>query len=303
MGDMMEQNKQEITAGAAVCRICPHHCRLRPGDTGRCRARSNRRGRVVSDSYGVVTALALDPIEKKPLYHFYPGSRILSAGSFGCNLNCPFCQNSHIAIAITGTFSGPRLGDLEAGGPGTRDRVKPEELVAAALAEKSRGNIGLAYTYNEPLVGYEFVLDCAKLATAAGLKNVLVTNGYVCPQPLEELLPYIQAMNIDLKGFTQEYYAKLGGDLETVKATIKRAAAACHLEVTTLIVPGENDSEVEMVEMAAWLASIDKEIPYHVSRFFPHWQMRDRGPTPVEKVYALAAAARRYLTHVYEGNC
>lgn len=302
---MLNQNSQSTLGDTAVCRICPHHCRLRPGDTGRCRARSNRQGRIISDSYGVITALALDPIEKKPLYHFYPGSRILSAGSFGCNLHCPFCQNSHIAMA--GPFSGTGAAGLESGRPGARaqegERAKPEELVAAALAEKSRGNIGLAYTYNEPLAGYEFVMDCAKLATAAGLKNVLVSNGYVCRQPLEELLPYIQAMNIDLKGFTPEYYAKLGGDLETVKATIKRAAAACHLEVTTLIVPGENDSEAEMMEMAAWLASIDKEIPYHVSRFFPHWQMRDRGPTPVEKVYALAAAARRYLTHVYEGNC
>ncbi|MEL7622664.1 MAG: AmmeMemoRadiSam system radical SAM enzyme [Clostridiales bacterium] len=303
---MVDQNSQGIAGNAAVCRICPHHCRLQPGDTGKCGARSNRQGRVASGSYGVITALALDPIEKKPLYHFYPGSRILSAGSFGCNLRCPFCQNSHIAMAGAGAFNGTGAGDMQPGKPGQRaaaDRIKPEELVAAALAEKNRGNIGLAYTYNEPLVGYEFVLDCAKLATAAGLKNVLVSNGYVCRQPLEELLPYIQAMNIDLKGFTPEYYAKLGGDLETVKATIKRAAAACHVEVTTLIVPGENDSEAEMMAMAAWLASIDKAIPYHVSRFFPHWQMKDRGPTPVEKVYALAATARRYLTYVYEGNC
>ena len=273
-----------------VCDICPHHCRLNPGQTGRCRARANRDGKVVSESYGAVTALALDPIEKKPLYHFYPGSMILSAGSFGCNMDCPFCQNSHISmIGSSSVRPGPK--------------TEPEGLVEAALAERARGNIGLAYTYNEPLVGYEFVMDCAALAAEAGLQNVLVTNGYVCREPLLKLLPYIHGMNIDLKGFREDYYARLGGGLETVKETIVLASAVCHVEVTTLIVPGENDDGGEIAELAAWLAGISPDIPYHVSRFFPRWKMTDRGPTPVKIVYEMAKVARCFLRYVYEGNC
>ena len=279
-----------MTGETAVCGICPRHCRLQIGQTGKCRARSNRNGVVVSDNYGVVTSLALDPIEKKPLYHFYPGSRILSTGSFGCNMRCPFCQNSGISMAGRESFK-------------QATEMKPEQLVEAAFAERTRGNIGLAYTYNEPLVGYEFVLDCAKLASAAGLQNVLVTNGYLCRAPLLALLPYIQAMNIDLKGFRASYYAELGGDLATVKETIEIAASLCHVEVTTLIVPGENDSEAEIAELARWLAGVNPDIPYHVSRFFPRWQMADRAPTPVGKVYGLADTARQFLHYVYEGNC
>jgi len=181
--------------------------------------------------------------------------------------------------------------------------IPPEQLIRAALAQRRRGNIGLAYTYNEPLVGYEYVLDCAKRAAEAGLVNVLVTNGFICRAPLLELLPYIKAMNIDLKGFRQEFYTKLGGDLEAVKETIVLTASLCHVEVTTLIVPGENDSEAEIDELAAWLAGVDPDIPYHVSRFFPHWQMHDRSPTPIDTVYRMAKIARKHLKHVYEGNC
>jgi len=182
-------------------------------------------------------------------------------------------------------------------------RVSPAQLVEAALADKNKGNIGLAYTYNEPLVGYEFVLDCARAGAEAGLQNVLVTNGYICREPLFRLLPYIQAMNIDFKGFSEAYYVKLGGDPETVMETIRLASEVCHVEITTLIVPGENDSEEEIKELAGWLSSVDPEIPLHISRFFPGWQMTDRGPTPVETIYAFAAIARKYLRYVYEGNC
>ena len=274
----------------AVCEICPHHCRLESGQTGRCRARANRDDVVVSESYGVVTALAMDPIEKKPLVHFHPGSSILSVGSFGCNMNCPFCQNSHISMI-----------GLPAVRPYTK--IEPERLVEIALAEQKHGNIGLAFTYNEPLVGFEFTMDCAKLSANAGLKNILVTNGYICGEVLLKLLPYIHGMNIDLKGFREEYYKRLGGDLETVKSTIRLASGMCHVEITTLIVPGENDDEGEIAELAAWLAGISPDIPYHVSRFFPKWKMQDREATPVEKVYALADRARQYLRYVYEGNC
>jgi len=273
-----------------TCGLCPHGCALGEGQIGRCKARSNRDGRIVSDNYGVVTALSLDPIEKKPLNRFHPGGMVLSVGSFGCNLSCPFCQNHHISMNRPETIDPTRA-------------MKPEELVEKALELRSRGNIGLAFTYNEPLVGYEFVYDCAALASRAGLLNVLVTNGYINRAPLRELLPYIHAMNIDLKSAGKEFYASLGGDPDTVKETILEASAVCHVEITTLIVPGENDTEEEILEIARWLASVDKDIPYHISRFFPRWRMSDMAPTPVSKIYTLAAAARRYSRYVYEGNC
>ncbi|MCL1848678.1 MAG: AmmeMemoRadiSam system radical SAM enzyme [Clostridiales bacterium] len=284
----LEPNRRESNGRKAVCSICPHHCALGEGQTGLCRARRNLGGAILSETYGVLSALALDPIEKKPLRHFYPGSRILSVGSYGCNMRCPFCQNSGISMI----------------GPGeAAQEASPEQLVDMAMSEKRRGNIGLAYTYNEPLVGYEFVLDCAKLAAEAGLRNVLVTNGYICSEPLHRLLPYIHGMNIDLKSFREVYYRKLGGDLETIKETIQSATEVCHVEITTLIVPGENDSEGEIEEIAKWLAGISKAIPYHISRFFPRWQMAEQEPTPIPKVYALADIARKHLQYVYEGNC
>ena len=180
----------------------------------------------MSLNYGRVTSAALDPIEKKPLARFYPGSMILSVGSFGCILNCPFCQNYEIAGA---------------GEDFPSESVTPHRLAELAEGLKTRGNIGLAYTYNEPLVGWEFVRDCAIEIRARGMKNVLVTNGTAEPEIQRELLPLIDAYNIDLKGVTEEWYKKLGGDLETVKRFIAAAAGAAHVELTTLIVPGEND--------------------------------------------------------------
>lgn len=273
---------------SAVCELCFHHCILDEGQTGLCRARANRDGQVVSLNYGKLTALALDPIEKKPLRRFHPGSMVLSVGSFGCNLRCPFCQNA--AIAASGA-------DIP-----TRDCL-PEALVREAVRLRARGNIGVAYTYNEPLVGYEYVRDCAALVHEAGLKNVLVTNGTIEEQPWRALLPWIDAVNIDLKGFTAGWYHRLGGDLETVKRSIALAAQNCHVEVTTLIVPGENDSEDEMRALSAWLAAVRPDIPLHVSRFFPRHHMTDRPPTPVRTVYHLADIARENLQWVYTGNC
>ncbi len=270
------------------CNICPHHCSLNEGQRGLCRARMNISGRITCENYGKLTAIALDPIEKKPLHRFHPGSFILSVGSYGCNLRCLFCQNSEISMK-----SGEEL---------HTDKVMPEELVEYALKLRSRGNIGIAYTYNEPLVSYEFVRDCAVLARERGLKNVVVTNGYLCKEPLLALLPYIDAMNIDLKAFTDSFYKKMRGDLETVKTSIMLASRACHLEVTTLIIPGENDSDEEMEQLSSWLAEADDEIPYHISRFFPRFEMQDRGPTPVDKIYHLAEIARKHLKYVYEGN-
>ncbi len=285
----------------AKCGVCFRHCEIPEGGAGFCGARGCREGTVVSLNYGRITALALDPIEKKPLMRFHPGSRILSLGSYGCNLRCPFCQNHEISWSAEALSSGEKA-----------RRVTPEALVEAALDCKDKGNIGLAFTYNEPLIGWEFVRDTAKLAHEAGLKNILVTNGTAALPILEELGPHIDAMNIDLKGFTEGYYRKLlGGDLGTVKAFIQRAVQLCHVELTTLIVPGENDSPEEMRAMTAWIAElrdgegkrIGEGVPLHVSRFFPRFRMTDRAATPVRTVYALAETAREKLRYVYTGNC
>ena len=273
----------------ALCELCFHHCALDDGQTGLCRARACQDGKIISLNYGKLTSLALDPIEKKPLRRFHPGSLILSVGSFGCNLRCPFCQNHEISMA---------------GDSGIQTvEVSPEQLAAKAAELVPHGNTGVAYTYNEPLIGYEYVRDCAALVHEQGMVNVLVTNGTVEVEPWRALLPLIDAANIDLKGFTPAWYRRLGGDLETVKRSIALAAEWCHVEVTTLLIPGENDSEEEIRELARWLASINSEIPLHLSRFFPRYRMLDSPPTPVEQVYRLAEAAQEYLSHVYTGNC
>ncbi len=271
------------------CELCFHHCQLEEGQTGLCRARACRDGAIVPLNYGKLTSLALDPIEKKPLRRFHPGSLILSVGSFGCNLRCPFCQNHEISMSGEDEIQ-------------TVD-VSPELLADKATELRSRGNIGVAYTYNEPLVGYEYVRDCAGLVHKRGMVNVLVTNGTIEEAPWRQLLPLIDAVNIDLTGFTSAWYRRLGGDLDTVKRSIALAAEECHVEVTTLLVPGENDSTEEIRELAQWLASVCPEIPLHLSRFFPRYRMADRPPTPVDQVYRLAEMARGYLSYVYTGNC
>lgn len=271
------------------CGLCFHHCELAEGQAGFCRARICRDGAVVPLNYGKITSLTLDPIEKKPLRRFRPRSLILSVGSFGCNLRCPFCQNHEISMAGDGTIQ--------------TVNVSPEQLANKAAELIPRGNIGAAYTYNEPLVGYEYVRDCAAAVHDRGMVNVLVSNGTIEEQPWRELLPYLDAANIDLKGFTSEWYRRLGGDLDTVKHSIALAAERCHVEVTTLLVPGENDSVEEVRALAQWLASVSPDIPLHLSRFFPRYQMQDRPPTSVERVYQLAEEARDWLTYVYTGNC
>ena len=183
--------------------------------------------------------------------------------------------------------------------------VSPRQLTDTALLwkeQKRAGNIGVAYTYNEPLVGWEYVRDTARLVREYGMVNVLVTNGTASQKVLEELLPWIDAMNIDLKGFREEYYRKLGGDLETVKAFITRAAESCHVELTTLIVPGENDSPEEMEAQAKWISGLNPAIPLHITRFFPQYRMKDREATDVDQLYCLARIAERYLERVYVGN-
>ncbi len=285
----------------AVCGVCFRECDLPEGGTGACGARICKGGEVQPLYYGRLSSLALDPIEKKPLNRFHPGSMILSAGSLGCNLKCPFCQNHEIAQAETGNrFNVPT------------DRVEPERLVALAEYSRRQGNIGIAFTYNEPLVGYEYVRDTAKLAHEKGLLCVLVTNGTASLRVLEEIAPYIDAMNIDLKGFTDRYYRDvLKGDRKMTMDFIREAVRGCHVELTTLVVPGENDSREEMLELSGWIAGLTgvyggkagNEIPLHISRFFPRHRMTDRGPTDVRTVYDLVRTAEQNLKYVYPGNC
>ncbi len=271
------------------CFLCPHNCRIPEEGRGLCGVRKNMDGTLYSLNYGEVSSIGVDPIEKKPLNRFHPGAYILSVGSVGCNLKCPFCQNHSIA------------------------QVKPEEInthyaasdeiVAKALELRRQGNIGIAYTYNEPSIWYEFVYETAKKAKEKGLMNVLVTNGYISEEPLLRLLPYIDAMNIDLKAFNDKFYSELvKGGLQEVKETIKRSAGYCHVEVTTLIIPGWNDKAEEMEEEARWLASISPEIPLHLSRYFPKYQMTDRQATPVNTLADLKKTADRHLKYVYLGN-
>ena len=271
------------------CEICPHYCNLRNGQVGICRARINVDGKILSINYGHITSMNLDPIEKKPLRRFHPGKNILSIGSFGCNLSCSFCQNHEIAMASKDEIRA--------------QNIEPDNMIKMALDLTARGNIGIAYTYNEPLVGYEYVRDCSKLARDRGLKNVLVTNGCFNEEPMKELFPYIDAFNIDLKGFTDEFYKKIGGNLETVKNFIALASNYSHVEITTLIIPDENDSEEEIRELSDFIASIDSNIPLHISRFFPSYKMNYKAPTDISLVYHLADIARENLKYVYQGNC
>ncbi len=284
----------------ARCEVCFRHCDLGEGQTGPCGARAGAGGAVVPLYYGRISALALDPIEKKPLARFHPGSRILSVGGLGCNLRCPFCQNHEIAQAEAGAFAADT------------QEASPEALAEAAERCRPRGNIGLAFTYNEPLTCFEFVRDTAMLVRRRGMVNVLVTNGCAGLSVLEALAPWTDAMNIDLKGFTERYYRDvLGGDLGMVKDFIREAVKRCHVELTTLIVPGENDTEEEMQALSGWIAGLrdvygggdGTGIPLHVTRFFPRHRMLDRGPTDVRVVRALVKEAEKNLRYVYAGNC
>lgn len=278
---------EKSSDGKTLCRLCPKLCNIRPGHRGFCRVRKNEEGILYTANYGQITSYGLDPIEKKPLYHFYPGSYILSLGTLGCNLKCGFCQNWRIAH-------------------GEPDSVylSPRDAVAAALAQVEKGypNIGLAYTYSEPFMWYEYVYDTAMLAREAGLKNVLVTNGYVSEEPLKALLPYIDAMNIDVKGFTDHYYrSTCAGRLDPVIRTVEMVHPHCHVEITTLLVPGLNDAPGEISELARWVAGLNRNIPIHFSRYFPNFNM-DLDPTPPETLQKARDIAGEYLNYVYIGN-
>jgi len=269
------------------CDLCPHHCAIPSGSFGVCGVRGNKNGIGLLPFYGYVTALAMDPIEKKPLYHFRPGSMILSAGFAGCNLRCPFCQNWHISQSTNA--------------PGRP--MQPGELISAALHENSEA---IAYTYSEPLVHAEYLLDCMALARHHGIANVLVTNGCANTRAAEEILSLTDAANIDLKCFSAETYAQtLKGDLDTVLAFIRLACEkGVHVEITTLVVPGLNDSAEELDSCADFIASLNSkngEIPWHLSAYHPDYRW-NAPPTDPNFIRRARDRAAQKLAFVYTGN-
>ncbi|HEY5466826.1 MAG TPA: AmmeMemoRadiSam system radical SAM enzyme, partial [Clostridia bacterium] len=269
-------------------------CRLREGGSGLCRVRRNEGGVLIPMEYGRVAAVALDPVEKKPLRHFLPGSFTFSVGYHGCNLYCPYCQNASLSMADLSRNAKPDAARLASSRP-----MDPAAVVAAALRV---GAPSISYTYNEPLVAYESVLDTAELARQAGLRNIVVTNGYLNEQPLRRLLPYIDAMNIDLKAFDDATYRTwCGGHLQPVLDTIALCRTACHVEITTLVVTGMNDSLAALEPAFAWLGSLDPRIPLHLSRYFPANRYA-APPTDTGLLSRLRDAALRHLERVYVGN-
>jgi pyruvate formate lyase activating enzyme len=273
----------------AACRLCPHNCKIKPGKAGICRVRSNENGKLFSDNYGLVCSIHSDPIEKKPLYHYFPGRSVLSIGSIGCNLKCKFCQNWEISQNDCSSFENIH-------------RVDAGEV--SNLATTDQNNIGVAYTYNEPLVWIEYLLDVAVLIKEKQLKNVMVTNGFINPGPLTDLIPLLDAFSVDLKGFTESFYkqltaARLQPVLETLK-TIKKSEK--HLEITNLVIPNQNDDARDFIRMVDWInTELGQDTVLHISRYYPTYQL-DEPPTPeytLEKFYEIA---RKKLDHVYLGN-
>lgn len=266
------------------CHLCPYECFIPDQSRGACGVRLNKDGTLYTLVYGKTTGISLDPIEKKPLYHYHPGEYILSLGTRGCNLHCEFCQNWHISQEVDGPM----------------DNISSEEIIERAKALHS---FGIAYTYNEPFIWYEFVLQTAKLAKANGLENVLVTNGFVNIEPLKEMLPYINAMNIDLKAFDENFYVKIcKGRLKPVLDVIKMSAGKCHIELTNLIIPTLNDSEAVIRKMVDWIyENLGPDVPLHISRYFPCYRTTIP-PTPIETLKKAQKIAKEKLKYVYLGN-
>lgn len=264
------------------CEICPRLCSLTEGKAGFCGQMEARDGVVVPGNYGNIVALALDPVEKKPLYHFTPGKMVLSIGSSGCNLSCKFCQNWHISQkSVKGKILAPR------------------DVVDEALAV---GAAGIAYTYNEPTVWFEYVHTTAALAREAGLRNVCVTNGYINPEPLRKWLKVIDAFNVDLKSMSDEFYRTIcQGSLLPVLRSIESISREKHVEITTLVIPGLNDSSAEMKRIALFLSKLSPAVPLHLTRYFPRFGMSIE-PTPLTTLESLREVSLEYLNYVYIGN-
>ena len=269
------------------CLLCPHRCTIAEGKTGICGVRKNNAGSVELITYGVLSGYALDPVEKKPLYHFYPGTNILSLGSYGCNLRCDFCQNYNISQRVSSGFV---------------SRTGIDTILHDA--HNSLHNIGIAFTYNEPVIWFEFISDLAHKARKKGLKTVMVSNGYVNREPLDEIISFTDAFNIDLKAFNDDFYKRVtGGTLEPVTSALKQIAlSGKHLEITTLVIPGQNDDEGEMARQAEWIAGeLGRDVPFHLSRYFPMYKREDPS-TPAESLKRLAEIASKSLRYVYVGN-
>lgn len=267
------------------CHLCPHNCSLSEGKFGACRLRTVKNNIPIVINYGEVTSANVDPIEKKPLYHFKPGRDILSVGTFGCNISCSFCQNYEISQNKPSS-----------------EFIDIDKLINLII--NIPNNVGIAFTYNEPFMWYEYVYDVAKKIKEydKNISIVLVTNGFVNKEPLEKILPFIDAINIDLKGFTKKYYSEIcGATIEPVLETIKIASKYTHVEITTLMVSDENDSVEEIVGIAKFLSAIDKNIPLHLSRYFPNYKMKNQ-PTLVENIMKAKEEAKKYLNYVYVGN-
>ena len=266
-----------------VCTLCAHTCRILPGESGICQVRVNRDGVADIPYYARVSAMHVDPVEKKPLYHFHPGCRLLSVGFLGCNFRCPFCQNYSISQSTRAQ---------------TR-QVLPRELPELT---RSAGALGVAYTYNEPTIHFEYLMEAAERVHDAGLANVVVTNGHLTPKPARALLDRMDAANVDLKSFNPLFYEReLYGKLDAVKHFLELAAERTALEVTTLLIPGKNDSDDEVAAMASFIAGLSPDIPYHLSGYYPTYRY-DIPPTSVGSVTQASGVARRYLHHVYTGN-
>lgn len=278
----------QLPDGRILCYLCSQYCRIKLGEVGFCRYRRHDPEGLVSLNYGQISSYALDPIEKKPLYHYHPGSSVFSIGSVGCSLACQFCQNWGIAQAEAETVS-----------------VSPSRIVELARSEAARQHdcIGIAYTYNEPIIWSEFILEVASQAHDQGLKNVLVTSGYATPKPWQALLRLIDAANIDLKGYTDHFYDSVcSGRLAPVRKAVEMAVeAGIHVEITTLLIPGANDDEDEIRALARWLADLNPLIPLHFSRYFPNYRMT-APPTPISTLVRAREIAGQYLRFVYLGN-
>ncbi|MBE0640539.1 MAG: AmmeMemoRadiSam system radical SAM enzyme, partial [Bacteroidales bacterium] len=275
--------------GGLRCTLCPHLCLVKEGSTGTCRVRRNAGGRLVADTYGRVSSIHTDPVEKKPLYHYFPSRNILSMGTAGCNLHCRYCQNCQISQSSIDEL--PLL-----------SHRSPEEVVRIAL--DTPGNLGIAFTYNEPTVWLEFMLDIAILAKEAGLKTVAVTNGFILPEPLDRMLEVTDAFNVDLKGFTEEFYRKITfaslGPVLDALVSIQKAGK--HLELTSLIVPGLNDNQEIFRDMISWICDkLGKNTPLHLSRYFPMHRM-NLPPTPLDTLMKLSDIARERMPYIYLGN-
>ncbi|MGD0581434.1 MAG: AmmeMemoRadiSam system radical SAM enzyme [Bacteroidales bacterium] len=283
---MLSLNRR-IEEGKLECLLCPHYCKLSEGRTGICGVRKNTGEKIELLTYGIISGYALDPVEKKPLYHFFPGMKILSIGSWGCNMRCDFCQNYHISQSEPET---------------DQNRVLPAEILKQAL--RASENIGIAFTYNEPVIWFEYIIDVAEAAKHEGLKTAMVTNGFVAEKPLEEYLGLIDAFNVDLKAFNNDFYRKItGADIGPVLETLKKIArAGKHLEITTLVIPGRNDLPAEMESEVSWIAAeLGKDVPFHLSRYFPMYKRNDP-VTPHDKLTELYEIASSHLDFVYLGN-